>query len=87
MIREMSGQGIKTVGVTVKPGHEEALKTAHELSAWLTEQGIEMVGEPRIQTKSSEAEAIGDTEFASACDLIVVLGGDGTMISTARRTY
>jgi NAD+ kinase len=80
----MSGQGIKRVGVTVKPGHEEALKTAHELSVWLTERRIEMVGEPRIQTKSSEAEVVDDAEFAAACDLIVVLGGDGTMISTAR---
>ena len=68
MIRQMPGRGIKRVGVTVKPGHAEALKTARELSTWLTERGIELVGEPRVQKKSSEDpdfNTVDDADFAA----------------------
>ena len=84
----MSGKEIKTVGVIVKPNHAEAWKTACELSDWLKERGIALVGEPRIQqsveTDTCDIASADDARFAEECDLIVVLGGDGTMISTAR---
>ena len=85
----MSAKEIKTVGVIVKPNHDEALKTACELSDWLKQRGIALVGEPRIQQESVDADTcdivtVDDTKFSEASDLIVVLGGDGTMISTAR---
>ena len=85
----MSGKEIKTVGVVVKPNHDEAWTTACELSEWLRERGIALVGEPRTQQESFDAEecgmkAVDDDTFAAEADLMVVLGGDGTMISTAR---
>ncbi len=36
----MSNKAIKSVGIIVKPNHEEAIETAHELSVWLGERGI-----------------------------------------------
>lgn len=36
----MSNKTIKSVGIIVKPDHEEAIETAHELSVWLGERGI-----------------------------------------------
>ena len=36
----MIDERIKNVGIIVKPNHEEALETAHELSVWLGERGI-----------------------------------------------
>ena len=85
----MSAKEIKTVGVIVKPHHEEALKTACELSDWLKQRGIALVGEPRVRqesvdTDSCDIESVDDARFAEESDLMVVLGGDGTMISTAR---
>ena len=85
----MSVKEIKTIGVIVKPNHAEAWKTACELSDWLRERGITLVSEPRIQQENIDrrecaTKAIDDATFAAASDLIVVLGGDGTMISTAR---
>src|SRR6516164_3219287 len=32
----------------------------------------------------SEKDVLPDAEFASSCDMIISLGGDGTMLSTAR---
>src|SRR6476620_11149312 len=82
----MPEKEIKKVGVIVKPGHEEAWKTACELSEWVAGRGVSLVGEPF--TKKIGAGGViepGEAEqFGAEADLIVVLGGDGTMISTAR---
>jgi NAD+ kinase len=80
---------IKCVGVVVKPHHAEAWSTACELSAWLKTRGIRIVGESHQETKKADfancqIESVEIAEFQAAADLIVVLGGDGTMISTAR---
>ena len=85
----MAERNIKSVGVIVKPNHAEAWKTACELSEWLEKRGIALVGKPRVHSESGdtaacEIDTIDDERFAADSDLIVVLGGDGTMISTAR---
>jgi NAD+ kinase len=69
----VKGKPIKSVGIVVKPNHSEARATAAELSEWFKGRGVALVGDP--------VEAGGTIGPA---DLIVVLGGDGTMISTAR---
>lgn len=75
----MSDKKINSVGIVVKPNHNEARVTASELSAWLAKNGISMAGEP---VAAGEARR-QDDKLANA-DLIVVLGGDGTMISASR---
>ena len=74
----MASRTIKSVGIVVKPGHAEAMATAAEISDWLGKRGIAQSGEPL----SAMSDA-GDAAALNA-DLIVVLGGDGTMIATAR---
>jgi NAD+ kinase len=85
----MPERTIKTVGVIVKPNHEEAWKTACELADWLKTRKVELVGKPRVHGENLEGaqcdiDDVADEKFGEECDLIVVLGGDGTMISTAR---
>lgn len=85
----MTGKKIESVGVIVKPNNAEAWKTACELSDWLETRGIRLVGKPRVYGENKdpsgcEIDSIDDETFSSESDLIVVLGGDGTMISTAR---
>ena len=75
----MSERKISSVGIVVKPGHDEAKATAEELSGWLQQRGASTVAEPVTAGEIPPASSA----FWSA-DLIVVLGGDGTMISTAR---
>lgn len=76
---KMVSKQINSVGIVVKPGHAEAMATAAELSAWLRKRGIAQTGEP---VPASDIRA--DNTLSLDADLIVVLGGDGTMISTAR---
>ncbi|MBA3335772.1 MAG: NAD(+)/NADH kinase [Pyrinomonadaceae bacterium] len=87
----MANREIKCVGVVVKPSHTEAWVTACELSAWLEKRGISVIGKSREETKDFDAEKcrieiVEVEKFQTDADLIVVLGGDGTMISTARLT-
>ncbi|MCY7344637.1 MAG: NAD(+)/NADH kinase [Pyrinomonadaceae bacterium] len=87
----MTNREIKCVGVVVKPNHREAWQTACELSAWLEKRGIGLIGKPSEENDKFAAEKCGietveAEKFKTQADLIVVLGGDGTMISTARLT-
>lgn len=82
----MTNKEIKCVGIVVKPDHQEAWATACDLSDWLKERGITLVGEPRREAEVFEINTLDLEKIKDTADLIVVLGGDGTMISTARLT-
>lgn len=75
----MENKQITSVGIVVKPGHTAARETAGEISSWLRSRGIAQLGEP-----ISADEIKADNHLSLDADLVVVLGGDGTMISTAR---
>lgn len=80
----MTKNQIKCVGVVVKPNHREAWETACELSDWLRKRDITLIGSPHEEDEICPIEKVPAQEFQDKADLIVVLGGDGTMISTAR---
>ena len=75
----MSEKRIKSVGIVVKPNNTDAEATASELSDWLRARGVDLVGEPIFTGKATDL-----TRPTINADMIVVLGGDGTMIATAR---
>jgi len=81
---------IKRIGVVVKPHQPDALETLCRLTEWLVAKGIQLVGLPEIaheQIKNKTGcvvEIVKDEQLASSVDLILVLGGDGTMIAAAR---
>ncbi|MEP6945037.1 MAG: NAD(+)/NADH kinase [Acidobacteriota bacterium] len=70
---------MRSVGIVVKPNHPEAAATAAQLSTWLRSRGVDRVVEPDadVEQRNQQSEPLD-------VDLVVVLGGDGTMISTAR---
>jgi NAD+ kinase len=66
---------IRRVGIVVKarlPGIEERIAT---LTAWLRERGVEAVGEGQVPRERLPHEV----------DLVIVLGGDGTLLAMADR--
>jgi NAD+ kinase len=81
---------IKRIGIVLKPHQPDALKTLCELTVWLSQRGIELVGGPEIERERVEHEtgcSVSEVEhdkLAESVDLMLVLGGDGTMIATAR---
>ena len=87
--QDMTNREIRSVGIVVKPNHAEAWATACELSEWLEKRGVKLLGKPYSEAakptdETCDIETVDTARFAAEADLIVVLGGDGTMISTAR---
>ena len=86
----MTNSSIKRVGIVVKPHQPDALKTICGVVKWLGERGISLVGGAEIERERVEnetgcaVEALPDEKLAANVDLMLVLGGDGTMIATAR---
>jgi NAD+ kinase len=86
----MTVSSIKRVGIVLKPHQPDALKTLCELTIWLAERGISLLGGPEIEREQIEhqtgcgVQAVEPDKLAASVDLILVLGGDGTMIATAR---
>ncbi|MBA3770451.1 MAG: NAD(+)/NADH kinase [Blastocatellia bacterium] len=75
----MSEKPVKSVAIIVKPHHDEARATAEQLSVWLRDRKLKQVGDTL-----SASDARREPTVISDADLIVVLGGDCTMISAAR---
>jgi len=81
---------IKRIGVVVKPHQPDALETLCRLTEWLSRRSLILVGGPEIEREQIEhktgcaVEAVPREDLPKSVDLILVLGGDGTMIATAR---
>lgn len=73
----------RRVGVVVKPDDEAAARAAVELTRWLRERGHEVLLDEAVAAGAAERSAIWRPEEEH--DLVVVLGGDGTLLSVARR--
>lgn len=86
----MAQPAIKSIGVIVKPHQPDALETLCALTKWLNERGIAFVGLPEIEKEQIEhqtgcpVQVVEEGELSQRVDLMLVLGGDGTMIATAR---
>jgi NAD+ kinase len=81
---------IKRIGIVLKPHQPDALKTICDLVVWLAERDIALVGGPEIERERIAHQTgcavpqVESDELAAEVDLMLVLGGDGTMIATAR---
>ncbi len=74
---------IRSVGICLKPSQAEFAGTVRGLDKWLSERGQAVV------LDEDAAECVGRSgvtrqELTAQVDLIVVLGGDGTLLSVAR---
>ena len=86
----MTTSSIKRIGIVLKPHQPDALNTICELATWLTGRDIALLGGPEIERERIEqktgcaVEQVKPEELAASVDLVLVLGGDGTMIAAAR---
>jgi NAD+ kinase len=74
---------VKTVGIFAKPNSKAATRLVPELIAWLKERGIQV----RLDAEAGLYAGVAGfdrTEVADGCELAVILGGDGTLLSAAR---
>ena len=80
----MSSRGAtQRVGIVAKLANPEAARAAQELAAWLRRRGVEAaLDEAILRDRGLRGEAM--FEPGRIYDLVVVLGGDGTLLSVAR---
>jgi len=77
---------VKRVGVVAKPGAAEARAPVQELLEWLRARGLSAVLEKETAglVPAASAPSVTKAELPAHADLLVVLGGDGTLLSMAR---
>jgi NAD+ kinase len=86
----MTTSSIRRVGIIVKPHQPEALQTVCGAVEWLAQRGIAVSGTADLERERIEhqtgcaVETFAPDQLAANVDLMIVLGGDGTMIATAR---
>jgi NAD+ kinase len=83
MGRKRASRRLQRIGVVAKVASREAVHTAHELAEWLRRRGLEAaLDEATLRARGVEGEPAFNAR--DAFDLVVVLGGDGTLLSVAR---
>jgi NAD+ kinase len=77
---------VKRVGIVAKPDAPRAPEVVTRLVDWLTERHIEVTLEKETAgiVPAVRAAAANKAELPGLADLLIVLGGDGTLLSMAR---
>jgi NAD+ kinase len=78
---------IKTVGIIAKPNVERAAALVPPLIRWLAERGIETRCDDASALYAGKDAGLARDVVAEGCDLIIVLGGDGTLLSAAHALH
>jgi len=74
---------IRSVGVCPKPNQPQIAELVRALEAWLVERGLEVVLARQTVNAAGVLVTLG-SEVAEKADLMIVLGGDGTLLAVAR---
>jgi len=75
---------MKHIGILIKPGFTEAKALLQQLVPWLKSRGQIPLLDPLSAELVGEGTSYPKREMAALADLLVVLGGDGTMLAAAR---
>lgn len=76
---------IRAAGIVTKPAHEQPKTVIPRLIAWLKQKNIDVFIDQDTQSCSDvQALCLSREDLAQKIDLLIVLGGDGTLLSGAR---
>jgi len=75
---------IKTVGIFSKPKVPAAVELVPRVVEWLTDRGTEMRCDEDTCVYLGSTGGLRRDDVPEGCDLVIVMGGDGTLLSAAR---
>jgi len=78
------GNEVRTCGIITKRNKPEALSLTREIAGWLSARGIKVLVEKEVAEQIGSPDHIERDGIPSRADLLIVLGGDGTLLSVAR---
>jgi NAD+ kinase len=74
---------MRKIGIIAKGNKPEAVEVVKELVGWLTDHKVECFVEPEM-AQSVSSPSLDKEKMPLAVDMVVVLGGDGTLLAAAR---
>jgi NAD+ kinase len=74
---------IKTIGIALKTDQPRLGSVVRDIAKWLQDRGIELLIGPEA-SKASGLSGMPLGELVDKVDLMLVLGGDGTLLAVAR---
>jgi len=75
---------IRVVGIMAKPGIPHASAIVSELVEWLHAKGVEARLDTETAAYLGQADGLPREEVPEGTQLVIVLGGDGTLLAAAR---
>ncbi len=75
---------IKKIGIVANIAKEKSSAYVIRLRDWLLHQGLQVFLDDAVAIRIGESTGLERSKLAAAVDLIVVFGGDGTMLRVAR---
>ncbi len=87
MAGSKSSSPSKVAAIISRPARPEVARTLPELLPWLRNHGYEVILDPETAKYSNGQQPVLRSQMAGRpLDLVVVLGGDGTLLSAVRET-
>ena len=75
---------VRTVGLISKPGSPTGAEIVPKLIAWLRDRSLDVRCDGETAAYTQGEAGIAREDVPEGCDLVIVLGGDGTLLSAAR---
>jgi len=83
----MAGNKVKKIGVFCKPKAPSATDILDRLIPWLRKQNYHVFLDTGTAAIINETSSYEKREISQQADLLIVLGGDGTLLSVARAAH
>jgi NAD+ kinase len=75
---------MKRIGIFAKQHHKDAIRLAEEVAAWAEAKGLDVFVDDPLAQSMTNVRGYPGKSIPSLVDMVVVLGGDGTLLSVAR---
>src|SRR5689334_20271214 len=76
-------RGVRRLGIVLRP-ERDLDASLEQIRGWAESAGVELVGAEGEERLPEEVTRRAETTLATDCDVVLALGGDGTMLGALR---